>query len=161
MTTELKLPNPYTPVKLPQSILFNQSCKQIATQFAYSITHVAVNELTVLRNGESCKCVKRILAEPTYLGLAVLGAVETLARLVCAVVLIPVLGITYFIGKYCCTKLKELSAWGMTRLAGSVYISGIATADAAVCLVTNISCNPIHLKVFQKVYPPKHEIDEI
>ena len=158
MSVQLKLPQPYTPVKLPESILCNQSCKQIAKSFAYSFTNVAVNELTVFRNGESCQVIKRIVAEPGYLLLAIGGTLETLVRAVCDIVLLPVLGIIYFIGRFCCcNKLKNLAAHGMKRIAASVYVSGIATADAAVCLVTNISKGPIPVKLFQKAFPPREE----
>jgi hypothetical protein len=126
-----------------------------------SISHVAVNELTVFRNGEKCQTVRQILAEPGYLVIVVGGTMEFVARTICALVLTPVLGIPYFIGRFCSDDLKELSEGGITILWACVTFTGAAVADAVICLKDNFFKAPIPLKIFQKLFSQVKAMDKL
>jgi hypothetical protein len=132
--------------------VLGQSCGDMLWTLALSFTGSAVNDLTIWRNDQKSYACKRILAEAGYLLLVGAGAVETLARAVCAIVLVPVLGITYFIASYCSDTLKSLSLWGVVQVTFSVLMTGSATVDAAICLLKdNCFKAPISLNTMGKV----------
>jgi hypothetical protein len=142
-------------MSVPETV-FSKPCGAVTARFALSIADVAVNELTVFRNGEKCQTVRQILAEPGYLLIALGGALETLARAVCAVVLLPLLGIAYLIGCACrCETLKKLSAKGALYVTGSVLFSGVAVVDAILCLKNNLFKGPISPTIRQSLNPQK------
>jgi hypothetical protein len=129
---------------MPKSILLNAPCAKIANDCAHSLTDVAVHELTVFRNGKTCQPIRQIVAEFGYLALAVVGTVEFLARAVSAVVLLPVMGIVFFIGCLpCCGKLQGLSGRGAKFLAASTLLTGVAAYHAIVNLKGNLFKAPI------------------
>jgi hypothetical protein len=135
--------------------VFARSCTEILTVLAGSLTCPLVNDLTIMRNNQtSWGCAKRIVAEIGYLVLTGVGVVETVARVVASVVVSPVLGIAYFIGRFCCfEKLKEMSEIGMTLCVFSVLYTAAATADALLCSVKDNLCQAeIPLSLIDKVH---------
>ena len=124
-------------------------------KLAGSVTCPLVNDLTIMRNDQKeYGYIKRFIAEIGYLVLTGLGAMETMARAVLAVVVISVLGITYFIGRFFgIDKLKALSLVGMKLMTLSLLHTIAATVDAAFCLIKdNFFEAPIPLEGYQKVH---------
>jgi hypothetical protein len=139
---------------LPTSV-FGKGCFQITRSFVLSISGTAINEATAFRNGENGPtCIRQILAEAAYLVAIPCGALETLARAVCAAVFIPILGAIYFIGSCCCKsrKVKEFVKTEIEFQLVSTLITGACTIDAAICLWTNpCKAEKISLMVYNKL----------
>jgi hypothetical protein len=137
-------------IEIPVSI-FESSCANIAFSFAATFSATVIGEVTVIRNGEDGPTgIRQLFAEAAYLGMLPCCVLETLARAVLVVVFIPVLGIPYFIGRFCCCNtLKNLSEEGIRILLGSVVLTGVAVADTALCLWNN-PCDadriPLHVR---------------
>jgi hypothetical protein len=108
-----------------------------------SVSATANAAVTKWRNEEP-GCVRVILAEVAYGLLIPVGAVETLARLVCCVVLLPVSGILMFLG-CCSSKLPGAGiAVGLIATSG-VTVSAGTTADALCSAITQICKDEVTL----------------
>jgi hypothetical protein len=127
--------------------------KDIGKAAALSVSATANVAVTEWRNSEgykSCpvRVVKFIATEILYAGIVVLGALETVAKIVCTIVFFPLFFIAECFLKSCLPECVT-KALGMLA-AGAIWgtvASAATTVDAVVCLVKNLFSKPISLNI--------------
>jgi hypothetical protein len=124
------------------------SCAEMCTMLnkSYSVSFPPLVALTNCRNSKSTTC-RQILAEVGYGAIAIASAVEFVAKAVCALVLIPVAGILYFLGNYFRREcLTALGICGINTVVVSLAFSFITTGLAGLALKRNLTDSQVELK---------------
>jgi hypothetical protein len=109
--------------------------------FVASVSATANIAVTRWRNDQtSCGEVKQILAEAAYLFLIPCGALEAVARAICALVLGLVALCTHFLGAFLPTVMVRCPRLCAMLMGAGALISAGTVVDAAFSLIYN-PCN--------------------